>query len=213
MDANKTWWIEARMKKAVERLKAHEFEALFVQTKEEAAQEVLKRVPAGATVGIGGSITIRELGVVEELKARGLTLFDHWTPGLSREQSLEVRRAQMTAGVFLSSVNAVTIDGELVNVDGIGNRVNAMTFGPGKVVLVAGYNKVVQSIEEGIHRAKNVVQLPNTKRLNFDAPCAKLGYCIDCNVPQRGCRVIVIQERKPLWTDVAVVLVGEELGY
>jgi hypothetical protein len=213
MDPQKKGWIEQRCTRAAEKLKAHGFETIYVKTKEEAAEEIMKHVTPNARVGAGGSITIRSLGILEKIKATGHTVFDHWAPGLSEEQSLEIRKAQMTCDLFLSSSNAVTMNGELVNVDGIGNRVNAINFGPGKVILVAGYNKIVGDVSDGIKRVKNEASPPNTRRLGYDLPCAKTGVCSDCNSPSRACRVIMIHERKPFFTDILVVLVGEELGY
>jgi hypothetical protein len=119
----------------------------------------------------------------------------------------------MTSDLFLSSVNAITMDGELVNIDGMGNRVNATNFGPKKVILVAGYNKIVEDVQEAIKRIKNVTAPMNARRLNLEVPCAKLGKCADCNSPNRMCRIVVILEWKPTWTDMLVILVGEELGY
>ncbi len=213
MDPNKEWWIEQRCKKTAEKLKGHDFEALYVKTKWEAVKEILEFVTPVTKVGVGGSITIRELGILDQLKAMGNTILDHWVPGLSREQSLEIRKAQMSSDLFLSSSNAVTMNGELVNIDGIGNRVNSINFGPKKVILVAGYNKIVGDVDEAIKRVRNEATPPNTRRLGLDVPCAKLGWCVDCNSPDRACRVIVIHERKPMLTDVLVILVGEELGY
>ena len=213
MDPNKEWWIEQRCKKSAEKLKAHGFEAIYVRTKEDAAVEILKYVTPSASVGVGGSITIRSLGILEKLREKGHTILDHWVPGLSKDQSLEIRKAQMTSDLFLSSSNAITMNGELVNIDGIGNRVNAINFGPGKVILVAGYNKIVGDVDEAMKRVKNEASPPNTRRLNYDLPCAKLGWCTDCNSPDRACRVIMIHERKPMFTDILVILVGEELGY
>lgn len=213
MDPNKEWWIEQRCEKTAEKLKGHDFEAIYLKTKEEALSEILKFVTPDTKVGVGGSVTIRELGILDQLKGRGNTIFDHWIPGLSKEQSLEIRKAQMTSDLFLSSSNAVTMNGELVNIDGIGNRVNAINFGPKKVILVAGYNKIVEDVDEAIKRVRNEAAPPNARRLNLDIPCAKLGWCVDCNSPNRACRVILIHERKPMWTDVLVILVGEELGY
>jgi hypothetical protein len=119
----------------------------------------------------------------------------------------------MTSDLFLSGVNAITMNGELVNIDFAGNRVNAMSYGPGKVILVAGYNKIVEDVQEAIKRIKNVAAPLNARRLNIDVPCAKLGRCVDCNSPNRICRVVVILERKPALTDILIILVGEELGY
>jgi len=213
MDPNKAWWIEERCKKTAEKLKAHDFETLYVGTKGEATKEILKFATPVTKVGVGGSISIRELGVLDQLKAKGSTILDHWVPGLSREQSLEIRKAQMTSDLFLSSSNAVTMNGELVNIDGIGNRVNSISFGPKKVILVVGYNKIVRNVDEAMKRVRNEASPPNARRLGLDVPCANLGWCADCNSSDRACRVIVIHERKPMLSDILVMLVGEKLGY
>lgn len=213
MDPIKEWWIEEKAKKAIERLVAHDFEAIYVKTKEEAVQEVWKHIARKQRIGVGGSLTVRGLGILEKLEAEGYTIFDHWKPGLSKENNLEIRKAQMTSDLFLSSTNALTLNGELVNIDGIGNRVNSINFGPGKVILIAGYNKIVEDVQEGIKRIKNAAAPLNARRLNIDVPCAKVGKCVDCNSPNRICRVIVIHERKPSLTDILIILVGEELGF
>ena len=213
MDPNKEWLIELRLKQAVEKLKSHQFEALSVKTKEDAAQEIWKYIHPKQKIGVGGSVTIRGLGILDQLDAKGHIVYDHWKPSLSKEKVLEIRKLQMTSDLFLSGVNAVTLGGELVNIDFAGNRTNATTYGPGKVILVAGYNKVVEDVQEGIKRIKNVAAPINARRLNIDVPCAKVGKCVDCNSPNRICRVIVIHERKPALTDILIILVGEELGF
>jgi hypothetical protein len=213
MDPMKEWWVEERAKRAVEKLEAHEFRAVDVKSKEKAAEEIWKHITPRDKVGVGGSITLRELGILEQLEAKGNTVYNHWKPGLSKEDSLAIRKSQMTSDLFLSSANAITMNGELVNIDGIGNRVNATTFGPAKVILVAGYNKIVEDVQEAIKRIKNVSAPLNARRLNIDVPCAKLGRCVDCNSLNRLCRVVVIHERKPSLTDIFIIIVGEELGY
>lgn len=213
MDSNKAWMIEERCKKTVEKLKAHDFDAVFVKTKEEASAEIWKYVTPKAKVGVGGSISVRELGILGQVEAKGNIVLDHWKPGLSKEEILGIRKAQPGCDLFLASVNAVTMNGELVNIDGVGNRVNASVFGPGKVILVTGCNKVVEDVQDAIKRIKNVAAPLNARRLGVDVPCAKVGKCVDCNSPNRICRVIVIHERRPSFTDVLVILVGEELGY
>jgi hypothetical protein len=213
MDPIKEWWIEEKAKKAVEKLEAHEFKAIYVKTKEEAFKEIWKYITPKLRIGVGGSLTIRELGILEKLEEQGNAVYNHWKPGLSKENVLEIRKFQMTSDLFLSSVNAITLNGELVNIDGIGNRVNSINFGPGKVILVVGYNKIVDDVQEAIHRIKNFAAPLNARRLKIDVPCAKVGKCVDCNSPNRICRVIVIHERKPSLTDILVILVGEELGF
>lgn len=213
MDPIKEWWVEEKAKKAIEELEAHEFKAIYVKTKEEAFKEIWKHITPKMRIGVGGSLTIRELGVLDKLEAQGNTVYNHWKPGLSKESVLEIRKSQMTSDLFLSSANAITLNGELVNIDGIGNRVNSINFGPGKVILVVGYNKIVDDVQEAIQRIKNVAAPMNARRLNIDVPCAEVGKCVDCHSPNRICRVIVIHERKPSLTDILIILVGEELGF
>jgi LUD domain len=213
MDPIKEWWIEERLKRTVERLGAHDFKAVFVKSKKDAVEEIWKYINPGQRIGVGGSVSIRDLGVVDQLRAKGHTVYDHWKAGLSKEENFGCRKSQMTCDLFLSSANAVTMNGELVNIDGIGNRVNSVNFGPGKVILVAGVNKIVEDVQEAIKRIKNVAAPLNARRLNIDVPCAKLGRCVDCNSPNRICRVVTILERKPSLTDILVILVGEELGF
>lgn len=213
MNPIKQWWVEERAKKAIERLEAHDFKAMFVKDKEEAISEILKHADPRKSVGVGGSVTLRELGILERLEAQGNLLYNHWKPGLTPEEVLQIRKSQMTSDLFLSSINAITLNGEVVNIDGIGNRVNSSVFGPGKVILVAGYNKIVDDVQEAIKRIKNVSAPLNAKRLNIDVPCAKVGKCVDCTSPNRICRVIVIHERRPSLTDMLIIVVGEELGF
>lgn len=213
MDPTKEWWIEERAKKTIEKLVAHEFKAVYVKKKEDGAEEIWRHITPKQRIGVGGSMTIRELGILGQLAAKGHTIYDHWKPGLSKEDVLEIRKSQMTSDLFLGSVNAITLGGELINIDATGNRVNSTIFGPGKVILVAGYNKIVEDVQEGLRRIKDVVAPLNARRLNIDVPCAKLGKCVDCNSPNRICRVVVIHERRPNLTDMLIILVGEELGY
>jgi hypothetical protein len=213
MDPIKEWWVEEKLKKTAENLGAHEFKAVFVKNKEDAVGEIWKYITPGQSIGVGGSLTIRDLGIVDQLRAKGHTVYDHWKPGLSKEEISAIRRSQMTCDLFLSSANAVTMNGELVNIDGNGNRVNSISFGPGRVILVAGVNKIVEDVQEAIKRIKNVAAPLNARRLKVDVPCAKVGRCVDCNSPNRICRVVTILERKPFLTNILVILVGEELGF
>ncbi|MGB9628533.1 MAG: lactate utilization protein [Thermodesulfobacteriota bacterium] len=213
MDPIKEWWIEERVKRAIEKLEAHDFKAIFVKDREAAITEILKHIGPKKRIGTGGSVTIRELGILERLEAEGHTLYNHWKTDLSKEAILEARKSQMTSDCFLSSVNAITLNGELVNIDGIGNRVNSIHFGPGKVILVAGFNKIVENVDEAIKRIKNVAAPLNARRLNIDVPCAKVGRCVDCNSPNRICRILSILERRPSLTDILIIIVGEELGF
>jgi L-lactate utilization protein LutB len=213
MDAHAKWAGRQRLELAAKALTKHGFSTVVVETKEEAAAKVLEMIPAGAKVGIGGSITVRELGLVDALGARGNTVYQHWKPGLTREEEMAIRRAQLTSDVFLASSNAVTLSGELVNIDGVGNRVASEFFGPGKIILIAGVNKITKDVTDGIWRTRNIAAPANGHRLNIKTPCGVAGYCNDCDSPERFCRVLVVLERQPSRSDITVVLVNEDLGY
>lgn len=209
----KNWLEEKQLKRTAEFLKERGFEVFLVKDKEEAKNVVLKLIPENATVGIGGSITIREIGVIEELEKRGNKVIHHWKEGLTPEEDFEIRRQELLSDVFLSSVNALTFSGELVNMEGIGNRVAAQIFGPKKVIIVVGKNKLVVNLETAIWRIKNIVTPLNAKRLKLELPCVEEGYCIDCNHPKKICRITTILEAPPARTPFYVVLVNEELGF
>jgi hypothetical protein len=122
-------------------------------------------------------------------------------------------REELNSDVYLASSNAVTEDGRLINIDMTGNRVVAMIFGPPKVILVVGVNKIVKDVDEGIKRVKNVATPMNARRLGLKVPCASTGVCTNCDAEDRLCRVTTIIEKRPSRSDISVILVGEELGF
>lgn len=198
---------------AVKALKANRFDAAYLPGGHEAVRQILGMIPEVATVGIGGSKTIETLGLAELLKDRGNTVLWHNEPGLTPEQSAAYRHGQLSCDVFLTSANAVTMKGEIVNRDGVGNRVAAMIFGPKKVIIVAGVNKLVENLEAADVRIKTIAAPLNNKRLNRPNPCVKTGVCTDCDSPTRICNVTTILNKKPSLTDMTVLIVGEELGF
>jgi len=213
MDDALRWHYDIKIGKTIKSLEKNGFQTFYAKTKETAAKEILDIIPPNALVGVGGSITIRELGIIEALSKRGNKVADHWQSGLSPEELIMIRRQQLTSDVFLTSSNAVTEDGKLINVDGVGNRVAAMIFGPKKVIVVAAINKIVKDLDAAINRVNNVASPMNAKRLNCKTPCIITGYCTDCESPDRICSVTTIISRKPSLTDFTIMLVGEELGY
>lgn len=186
---------------------------MYVKTKEEALEKITGMISSEATVGIAGSWTLQELNIPDSLEARGNTLFNHNRPGLTPEESLELRRKQLTCDVFLTSTNALTLDGQLINVDGSGNRVAAMIFGPKEVVVVVGINKLVKDVAEGQQRIKLYAAPLNNKRLARPNPCITTGECMDCQGASRICNVTTILHKKPLSIEMTVIIVGENLGF
>jgi len=210
------WHQELRVEKTLEGLRRNGFDSIYAPDMEAAVLTVLELIPEDALVGIGGSVTLRELGLLEALEDRGNRLANHWQArerGASAEEIMEVRRQHINSDIFITSTNAVTEAGELINVDGGGQRVAAMIFGPRKVVVVAGVNKIVGDIDEGLDRVRNVAAPMNAKRLNRGTPCAVTGVCSDCNSEDRICNVTSIIHRRPRDTDITIILVGEALGY
>lgn len=207
------WLWEKQGEKCVKALMDHGFDAHFVSTVEEARDLVLNMVSGYETFGFGGSHTTRSLGVKETLQAKGKTLFDHWEGDLFGEENRRIRLQQGRADCFLCSANAISVTGEIVNVDAVGNRTAAMTFGPKKVIIVAGMNKVRPDLPSALERIREVAGPMRAKSLNLDTPCAKTGVCSDCNAPKRICEVTTILHRKPWMTDISVVLINETLGY
>lgn len=213
MATPKEWHVETLGQKVVEALQKNNFSAEYVSTVEDARKRVLELIPAEGSVGIGGSFTTAQLQILDELSRRGNLILNHGIAALSPEEKMEIRRKQLTSDCFLTGTNAVTLDGKLVNVDGVGNRVASMIFGPKKVIVVAGINKIVKDVDRALERIELLAAPINCKRLNIPNPCVKTGVCMDCNTSTRICNVTTIIRKKPSQTDITVIVVGEELGF
>jgi len=207
-------WQGAKLcQRAVESLKRRGFKAKYFATSAEAREYILNEARAAKTIGCGGSLSMTEAGVYEAIQALGKKIMNHSTEGLSPEEKLEIRRAQLTCDLFLSGINALTADGEIVNIDGVGNRVAATIFGPKMVIMLAGRNKIVDgTLEEAVKRAKNVAAPMNAERLGCKTPCVTTGKCENCLSPENICRVTAVFSRPPKMTDIRVLIVNEDLG-
>lgn len=213
MEDVKKWYEDAVVENTLSSLEKNGFKTKEVDNREEALQWLLSNISPNAEVGVGGSVTLREIGIVKALEERGNVVYQHWKKGLSPQEREEIRKRQMTSDIFLTSSNAVTEEGELVNVDGGGNRVAAMIYGPGQVIVVIGINKITGDLEEALNRVMNVAAPMNCKRLGRKTPCAETGRCEDCDVPDRICNITTIIERSPSISDVMVLVVRESLGF
>ena len=208
------WCWEQKCRKAVVSLGTNDFTSVYCATPEEATRYILDAAADAVTIGFGGSMTISDLGVQQILAEQGKEILNHSNSGLSREQKMDIMRRQLTCDLFLCGSNAVTISGELINIDATGNRAASMFFGPRMVIVVAGRNKIVDgNAHDAIQRVKQWATPPNSKRLNFNTPCAKTGFCSNCNSPDRLCRVTTIIDRKPRFTDMRVLVVNADMGF
>lgn len=175
------------------------------------AADYLDREIDGATVGMGGSATMQQMGLYDRLASHNAVFSNANTPGKTRE---EISREAQTADFYLSSVNGIAETGELINIDGTGNRVSAIQYGHKKVYLIAGCNKVEKDYESALYRARNIAGPLNAKRLNRKTPCAVNGdRCYDCDSPERICRGLSVLWKKPGGCEYEVVLINEELGF
>jgi hypothetical protein len=209
----KEWFTEHSRHDVIGALKKRGFNASYHGSLQSACNEIMQIVPVSTSVGIPGSVTVRELGLIERFVERGTTVYQHWKENLTEQTDQDHRRLEGTADYYITSANAITIQGDIINIDGVGNRVADTVFGPKHVIIVAGLNKLVRSIDEGIRRSKEVAAVMNAKRVNADTPCAKTGVCVDCHAEHRICRVISIIQYRPFQTDMTVILINSDLGF
>lgn len=213
MSENLIWCYEQKCKKVVKSLHANGFEAIYCENKQAAYENIISEARNANSVGLGGSMTVEELQLIPDLRNMGKELLLRDLPGLSIDEQLAIRHRHLTCDLFLTSSNAITLAGQLVNIDGYGNRVGAMTFGPKKVIVVVGRNKIVEDLDAAFKRIKAIAAPANARRLNKQLPCALTGFCSDCNSPERICRVTVIIDRMPSLSDIRVLIVNDDMGY
>lgn len=191
------------------KLEKNGFKVKIFNNSDEVKDFLLNEIKVEDTVGIGGSMTISNLGIYEELKSRGNKVYWHWK---AVDKKSELEKAINTK-IYLSSTNAITMDGKLINIDGTGNRVASMIFGHDEVYIVTGINKICKDYDEAIERINTVACPKNAERLKLDTPCRYTGRCNDCDSPGRMCGAEVILHRRPKGTSINILLVDEEMGY
>ncbi len=214
MDLPQIKYREKLAEQLIKNLTKRRFEASYAPTAAQARDEVVAMVPAGATVSRCGSMSLVEIGLWQEIaKIPGVEVIDPFVPGITREEATARRRQGLLADFMITSTNALTLDGKLVNLDGMGNRVAGMCCGPEKVILVVGMNKVCPDLESAIARVKHHAAPINAIRLSRATPCVETGLCYDCKSPERICNMWSIIEGHLLENRIHVKLVGEDLGY
>lgn len=203
---------EKQVERTIEALRKNRFEAIYVPDGKQAFEAVMARIPDGATVGIGGSVTLAQIGILDGLKERKIQIIWPIQQAKNEEERMELIRKSFSSDIFLTSTNAITEDGKLFNIDATGNRVGAMFIGPKQVIIVCGVNKIVKDIGEAEKRLKGWAAPQNAKRLGRKTPCTETGLCSDCDSLDRICNIYVILAKKPVRTNILIILVGEELG-
>ena len=212
MNEIKKWSLQKKAKAAVDVLNSRRFDALYVENKEEARNAVEKMLSEGDKIAVGGSVTLQETGIMELVRDGKYNFIDRFNNS-SWEEELHKYRLGFLSDVFITGTNAVTMDGQLVNIDCTGNRTGCIGFGPKKVIVVVGANKIVKDVQEGIARAKSVAPL-NSKRINHRNPCDETCECTDCTGTNRICNIIsIIDGCYKFPKRISVIVVAEELGF
>lgn len=206
------WFQTKQVERTRKALEGNGFKSLFVPDARSAVEAILDMIPDGAIVGIGGSMTLTQIGFFKAVKGRGVDLINPFGKDISLEERGELNRRIFSCDYFLCSTNALTEEGQLYNVDATGNRVAAMFFGPKKSIVVCGINKIVKDMEEARRRVWNFAAPTNANRLGRKTPCTKTGVCADCNSPERICNISVELLKKPIRSDILILIIGEPLG-
>ena len=204
--------MDKRIVRTMENLKKNRMQAYYVETGKQVTAQIAALMTEGETVAVGGSMTLFETGVIDFLRSGRYHFLDRYAENLTREQLDTIYHQSFMADTYLTSSNAITEEGELYNVDGNGNRVAAMIYGPKSVIVVAGMNKIVKDMIEAENRLKCIAAPANTSRLQSKTPCVETGSCQDCKSKQRICcsYTVLRQQRNDR---IKVIIVGEAFGY
>jgi L-lactate utilization protein LutB len=196
----------------IEKFNQRGIEGYYCDNSEEAVNMAKRFLTPGCSVTWGGSMTLEDIGLIDDMKNSDYQVIDRAT-AKTPDEARALYGKIVTADYYFMSSNAITLDGQLINIDGHGNRVACLITGPKNVIIIAGMNKIVPDVESGIARVRNMAAPPNALRLNRKTPCTELGRCADCLSSDSICSNIVVTRRSNLPNRIKVILVGEELGY
>lgn len=213
MNSFALWSNEMKINRTIEALKKNNMNGYYAKNRDEVIELIKDIVSEGSKVAVGGSETLSELGILEHLRSGRYDFLDRYKEGLTREEVTNIFKQSFLADAYLSSCNAITENGELYNVDGNGNRVAAMLYGPDKVIVICGINKIVKDVDEAIKRNREISAPMNAKRLNKKTPCTKVGYCMNCNSPERICNEYTLIKKQRSSERMHVIFLNENLGY
>ncbi|MDR2945841.1 MAG: lactate utilization protein [Candidatus Adiutrix sp.] len=211
----KAWHLQCKAGRLMKKMEKRGFQVAYAPTAEEAKKAILEQVPATGAIGLLGSQTMNQIGVFAHLRASGRELVDHAGQKgvLGPDDFWNYMARVFTAEAMLASANAVDSEGRLYNIDGTGNRVASMIFGPKKVILGISLNKVADSPEEAWKRARQTASPMNSQRLSLPTPCVKSGHCHDCQLEASICNYFTVIDRSRPVGRISVVLIGEDCGY
>ncbi len=192
--------------------KSRNIDVAFFETLEEVKERIIEIVPADCSVGIGNSKTLKEMDISGILRTRGTNVFDK-TLAENQEESIRMKKKSLLADWYITGTNAISKEGHIVNIDHSGNRVAAMIYGPDNVIAVVGKNKICDTLDEAVQRARNISAPMNARRAGYNPPCLKLEKCVDCKTDERVCFNLVIIEGQFIKDRMKLFIVNEELGF
>lgn len=205
-------YMEKRAQVLIRNLQQRQFEAYYCPDKASALEKALELIPEGSTVGWGGCMSAEAIGLVDAVRNGNYTVIDRDAAPTPEERKRRMRNC-LLADVFLTGANAISLDGQMVNIDGNGNRVAAIVYGPDSILVIAGMNKVVDTLEDAVKRARTIAAPLNQQRFPNQTPCQITGSCADCKSPECICNQILITRNCRPAGRIKFILVGEELGY
>ena len=212
MESVKKQYYEKRAQILVKNLQSRHFDACYCDNTASALEKALEWIPKDATIGWGGCKSVQQIGLLDALKAGNYHTYDRDTAATLEERTKISKKCQ-TADVFLTGANAISLDGQMVNIDGIGNRVAAIVYGPDTVLVVAGMNKVVDSLEDAVTRARTIAAPVNNQRFDNQNPCKTTGSCGNCKCETCICNQILITRNCRPAGRIKFIIVGEDLGF
>lgn len=213
MDNNTNWYMEEKINRTKKSLENNNYEVYVLNSMDDIIPQLSKIIEKGSTVSVGGSMTIIDSNVLNLLRNGDYNFLDRYEEGLKPQDIQRVFRESFFADYYLTSSNAVTENGEMVNLDGNGNRVAAMIYGPRKLIVVIGENKIVKDLNEAYNRVRGYTSPINAKRLSRKTPCTLSGVCMDCSSEERICNHYVVTYRQNIKNRGIVIIVKESLGY
>lgn len=213
MDKNLKWVNEQKIIRTIKALEKNNMNGYLVENEEELIDKIKEIVSEGSMVACGGSMSLFETGVINHLRSNRYRFLDRYKEGLTKEELVKIYKEAFFADAYFSSSNAITEDGQLYNVDGNGNRVAALLYGPEKVIIICGINKIVPTLEDAIKRNETISAPANAKRLNKNTPCTKVGYCMNCNSKERICSEYTVIKRQSIKERIHVIFLNKEIGY
>lgn len=213
MDSNVIFVNEKKIVRTIKALEENNMNGYLVNNKDELIKKINEITKEGDLVSCGGSATLNEVGVLDYLRSGRFKFLDRYKAGLTPHELKEIYRKSFFADAYFTSTNAITENGELYNVDGNGNRVAAMLYGPDKVIVVAGVNKIVKDVEEAINRNEQISAPANTKRLNTKTPCVSTGKCMNCKSTDRICCEYTLIKRQRISGRIHVIFLNEYYGF